>query len=128
MRTMKPKTVKVPVIRTEKDLDEALVRVEYLMDNKGDGDEIELLGIVIKAYEDAHYPMSEPDPVESIKFAMDQHGYNYMDLARLLGATSRATEIMHRRRRLTVEMIRKLHKEWGIPLECLVGDSKARSA
>jgi HTH-type transcriptional regulator/antitoxin HigA len=111
-------------IRTEADHSAALARIEALWDAEpgtAEHDELEVLGILLSAYEDKHWPILPPDPVEAIKFHMDQNGLLQKDLAVVIGSVSRASEILNRRRSLTVNMIRALHKAWGIPLESLIG-------
>jgi HTH-type transcriptional regulator/antitoxin HigA len=81
-----------------------------------------VLGILVAAYEDAHWPILPPDPVDAIKFHMEQNGLRQKDLADVLGSASRASEILHRRRTLTIEMIRAIHDAWNIPLDSLVGN------
>jgi HTH-type transcriptional regulator/antitoxin HigA len=122
---MKTITMQVPVIRTDEDLDAALARVEKLMDEdlEANTEEIRVLALVIEAYEDKHYPIDSPDPIEAIKFAMEQRGYTNRDLAELLGGRSRVSEIMNGKRNLSIEMIRKLHRLWKIPLESLVQET-----
>jgi HTH-type transcriptional regulator/antitoxin HigA len=119
---MKTVTIEVPIIENERDLDEALLRIEALIDSHDPthNEEIRVLGSIIRAYEDVHHPIGFPGPVEAIKFAMDQRGYTNKDLARILGAPSRASEIMSGKRQLSLSMIRRLHATWQIPLECLI--------
>jgi HTH-type transcriptional regulator/antitoxin HigA len=88
-----------------------------------------VLGILVAAYEDAHWPILPLDPVDAIKFHMEQNGLRQKDLAGVLGSSSRASEILHRRRALAVEMIRAVHTAWAIPLHSLVGrGAEARAA
>jgi HTH-type transcriptional regulator/antitoxin HigA len=111
-------------IRTKADHDAALARIEVLWDAEPgtpEHDEIEVLAILVSAYEDEHWPILPPDPVEAIKFHMEQNGLRQKDLAQLVGRASRASEVLNRRRPLTVEMIRAVHKAWGIPLSSLIG-------
>lgn len=110
-------------IRTKKDYQVALARLESIFDAKPgskEGDELEVLGILIEKYEDDHFPIALPDPIEAIKFRMEQMGYNQNDLARVVGLKSRASEILNKRRKLTLEMIRLLHTALNIPTEVLV--------
>jgi len=102
----------------------ALARIEALWDVRPGTpahDELEVLGSLVAAYEDAHWPILPPDPVHAIKFHMEQNGLRQKDLAGVPGSASRASEILHRRRALTIEMIRAAHKAWAIPLDSLVG-------
>jgi HTH-type transcriptional regulator/antitoxin HigA len=110
-------------IKTKKDYEQALNRLETIFDAKKgspDGDELEVLGILIEKYEDEHFPVGFPDPIEAIKFRMQQMGYTQSDLARVVGLKSRASEILSRRRKLTLEMIRQLNEQMNIPTEVLI--------
>lgn len=113
----------VKPIRTNKDYQKALGRMELIFDAKkgsSEGDELEVLGILIEKYEDEHFPIGFPDPIEAIKFRMEQMGYNQSDLARVVGLKSRASEILNKKRKLSLEMIRQLHDRLSIPTEVLV--------
>jgi HTH-type transcriptional regulator / antitoxin HigA len=117
-------------VKTPQQYEEALERIDALMSRSGslttpEQDELETLALFVQKYEEATQRQAHSDPVAAIQFRMDQMGYKKKDLALLVGAASRASEIMKRRRCLTVEMIRRLHEEWGIPLESLVGRSEA---
>ena len=110
-------------IKTEKDYQDALARLEPIFDSKKDsveGDELEILGILIEKYEDEQFPVGFPDPIEAIKFRMEQMGFTQSDLAKVVGLKSRASEILNRKRKLTLEMIRLLHDNLKIPTEVLV--------
>lgn len=110
-------------IKTEKDYQDALDRLKSIFDSKkgsAQGDELEILGILIEKYEDEHFPIGFPDPIEAIKFRMEQMGYTQSDLAKVVGLKSRASEILNRKRKLTLEMIRLLHENLKIPTEVLV--------
>lgn len=110
-------------IKSKKDYKNALARLEKIFDarqNSKEADELEVLGILIEKYEQAHYPIEFPDPIEAIKFRMEQLGYNQNDLAKVVGLKSRASEILNRKRKLSVEMIRQLHKSLGIPTSVLI--------
>jgi HTH-type transcriptional regulator / antitoxin HigA len=111
------------VIKTEKDYQKALKRLEIIFDAKKgskDGDKLELLSLLIDNYEKEKYPIDLPDPIEAIKFRMEQLGYKQKDLAEAMGLKSRVSEILNRKRKLTLDMIRKLHAVLGIPTEVLV--------
>lgn len=111
------------VIKTEKDYQKALKRLEVIFDAKKgskDGDELELLSLLIDNYEKEKYPIDFPDPIEAIKFRMEQLGFKQKDLAEAMGLKSRVSEILNRKRKLTLDMIRKLHDVLGIPTEVLV--------
>jgi HTH-type transcriptional regulator/antitoxin HigA len=110
-------------IRTEKDYNNALKRLELIFDAKmgsEDGDELAILGILIEQYENEHFPVGLPDPIEAIKFRMEQMGYNQSDLADIIGLKSRASEILNRKRKLSLEMIRQLHDRLNIPTDVLI--------
>ena len=110
-------------IKTKKDYQNALGRLELIFDAKKgsrEGDELEILGILIEKYEDEHFPIGFPDPIEAIKFRMEQMGYNQTDLANVVGLKSRASEILNKKRKLTLEMIRLLHTSLNIPTEVLI--------
>jgi HTH-type transcriptional regulator/antitoxin HigA len=110
-------------IKTGKDYNRALERLESIFDAKPgtpEGDELEVLGILIANYEEEHFPIGFPDPIEALKFRMEQLGYNQSDLAEVVGLKSRASEILNRKRKLNLEMIRKLHDVWRIPTDVLI--------
>jgi HTH-type transcriptional regulator / antitoxin HigA len=88
--------------------------------NTTEGDELEILSMVIDNYEKEHYPVDYPDPVEAIKFRMEQMGYSQNDLAKVVGLKSRASEILNRKRKLSLDMIRKLHETLSIPTDVLI--------
>lgn len=113
----------VKPIRTKKDYKEALERLEAIFDTKkssAQGDELEILSILIEKYEDKHFPIGLPDPIEAIKFRMEQMGYNQVDLAKVVGLKSRASEILNKKRKLSLDMIRQLHYKLNIPTDVLI--------
>ena len=113
------------LIKTKKDYQQALDRLEVIFDakpNTNEGDELEMLGLLIETYEKEHFPISYPDPVEAIKFRMEQMGYSQVDLAKVVGLKSRAIEILNKKRKLSLEMIRKLHETLSIPTDVLIQD------
>ncbi|ANO35466.1 DNA-binding protein (plasmid) [Vibrio breoganii] len=115
--------MQVKPIKTADDNRAALARIEQLWDaepNTPEGDELEVLATLIEAFEEANYPIAPPDPIEAIKFRMDQQGLEDKDLVPFLGQRSRVTEILNRQRRLSISMIRKLHDGLRIPLDSLV--------
>lgn len=112
-------------IKNAKQYKAALARLEKVFDatpGTKEGDESEMLVILIEDYEQKHYPVGPPDPIEAIKFYMEQKGYTLKDLEQALGYKSRVSEILSRKRKLNLSMIRSLHEKWKIPLECLVKD------
>lgn len=113
------------VLKTEEEYHQALKRFEILFDSPVDtpeGDEAELLSILIEKYEDEHYPIEAPDPIEAIKFRMEQMDMSNRDLAEIIGYKSRVSEIFNRKRKLSLNMIRNLHKRLKIPYESLMED------
>ena len=110
-------------IKTKKEYQNALDRLEAIFDAKpgsSQGDELEVLGILIDKYEQSHYSIDFPDPIEAIKFRMEQLGYSQSDLANVVGLKSRASEILNKKRKLTLEMIRNLHNKLNIPTDVLI--------
>lgn len=110
-------------IRTKRDYAAALKTVETLMHAKAgsaDGDHLDVLVTLIQAYEEKHFPMLPPDPVEAIKFIMEQRGLTVQDLVPVFGRTNRAYEVLNRSRPLSLAMIRKLHSDFGIPADVLI--------
>jgi HTH-type transcriptional regulator/antitoxin HigA len=115
--------MEIKPIKTEIDYNQALERLEVIFDAKkgsSEGDELEVLGILIDQYENEHFPIGMPDPIEAIKFRMEQMGYNQNDLANIVGLKSRASEILNRKRKLSLEMIRQLHEQLNIPTDVLI--------
>lgn len=110
-------------IKNKEDYEQALVRLEVIFDSKkgtDEGDELEILGMLIENYENEKFPVGFPDPIEAIKFRMEQLGYTQTDLANVVGLKSRASEILNRKRKLSLEMIRQLHDKLNIPTEVLI--------
>ena len=110
-------------IRNEEDYQNALDRLELIFDSKKEtpeGDESEILTILIENYEETHYPIDLPDPIEAIKFRMEQMCLKQKDLAEVVGLKSRVSEILNKKRKLTLEMIRNLSSKLNIPTEILV--------
>ena len=110
-------------IKTKKDYEQALERLEVIFNAKkgtAKGDELELLGMLVDNYENENFPVGFPDPVEAIKFRMEQLGYTQSDLANVVGLKSRASEILSRKRKLSLEMIRQIHDRLNIPTEVLI--------
>jgi HTH-type transcriptional regulator/antitoxin HigA len=110
-------------VKTEADYEGVLAEIDALFESEPDtpeGDRLEVLLALVKAYEDKHWPLDLPDAVEAIKFCMQTHGLTQSDLAKLLGSRSRASEILSRKRALTIEQAYKLHREWNIPAESLL--------
>ncbi len=113
----------VKPIKTKKNYNEALGRLESIFDAKkgsSEGDELEVLSILVEKYEDEYFPIGLPDPIEAIKFRMEQLGYNQVDLAKVVGLKSRASEILNKKRKLSLDMIRQLHDKLNIPTDVLI--------
>ena len=110
-------------IRTEADHEAALAEVERLWGaptGTPAGDRLDVLATLIDVYEAEHHPMDPPDPIEAIRFRMEQQGMTRKDLEQLIGSRGRVTEILNRRRSLSIEMIRRLHAALGISAEVLI--------
>ena len=117
--------MKITPIKNEKDYQNALNRLEVIFEAKKgteQGDELEILSILIDNYENEHFPIEMPDPIEAIKFRMEQMGMKQKDLAEIFGFKSRVSEILNKKRKLTLEMIRKLNTTLNIPTEVLIQD------
>ena len=115
--------MEIKPIKNQNDYNQALERLEVIFDAKmgtPEGDELEVLGILIDQYENENFPVGLPDPIEAIKFRMEQMGYNQKALANIVGLKSRASEILNRKRKLSLEMIRQLHEKLHIPTDVLI--------
>lgn len=115
-------------IHNEADYKAALKQISTLMDadpdaGTQDGDRLDILATLVQAYEARHFPIAAPDPVEAIKFRMDQSGLSVKDLAPIIGKSNRVYEILNRKRPLTLAMIRRLHRELGIPANVLIAET-----
>jgi HTH-type transcriptional regulator/antitoxin HigA len=123
--------VEVRPIRTKRDYEAALREVERLWGAKAgtsDGDRLDVLATLIDAYETQHYPMDPPDPVEAIKFRMEQQGLTRRDLEQIIGTRTRIAEVLNRKRGLSIAMIRRLHERLGISADVLMRPSRERAA
>ncbi len=115
--------MKIRPIKTEEDYEKALARLDEIFDappNTEEGDEAEILALLIETYEDKYYPISDPDPIEAIKIRMEDMNLKQKDLVGVIGGKSRVSEVLNRKKRLTVEMIRKLEKALNISASVLV--------
>ncbi len=113
-------------IKTDTDYRAALKEVESLMTaefNTPEGEKLDVLVTLIEAYERKHFPLDLPDPIEAIKFEMEQKGLTIKDLEPMIGKSNRVYEVLNRKRALTLRMIQKLHQELGIPAESLIKQS-----
>ena len=110
-------------IRTHEDYEATLLEIEGLMDAAPDspeGDRLDVLATLVEAYETRHFPIDANDPVDAVTFAMERKGLSPADLVPYIGRTNRVYEVLNRKRKLSLRMIRNLHKGLGIPLESLI--------
>jgi HTH-type transcriptional regulator/antitoxin HigA len=110
-------------IRTQRDYKAALAEIERLFDAKpgtDDGDRLDVLATLVEAYEQQHHPILPPDPVEAILYFMESRGLTRKDLEPYLGSRAKVSEVLNRKRQLSIEMIRRLHDGLGIPAEVLI--------
>ncbi len=111
-------------IRTEDDYDAVLKRIDQLMNAElgtPEGDELDILVTLVEAYEVKHYPIPACDPIEAIKFRMEQMGLEAKDLTSIIGSRSKVSEVLNRKRQLSISMIRNLHAQLHLPFESLIG-------
>ena len=115
--------MKIRVLKTKKDYETALKNIDGLFDaspNTEKGDLLDLLVTLVEVYERKYFKIAPPDPVEAIKFRMEQLGLNQSDIASVIGGKNRASEILNRKRDLTAKMMRDLHKKYNIPAQSLL--------
>jgi len=115
--------MEIKPIKTEKDYNMSIKRIEDLWGAKRDtpeGDELDLLCTLVESYEMKHYPIAPPDPIDAIKFRMEQMGMTKADMVKYLGSQSRVSEILNGKRRLTLKMVKSLYKGLKIPAEILL--------
>jgi HTH-type transcriptional regulator/antitoxin HigA len=118
-------------IKNERDYQRALNEIDKLMDakpNSPEGDRLDMLATLVAAWEERHYPIDPPDPVEAILFAMEQRGLSRRDLEPFIGSRARVAEVLNRRRSLTLPMIRRLHAGLGIPADVLICKASSNSS
>lgn len=118
-------------IRTKRDYEAALGEVERLWGTRAgtpEGDRLDVLATLIDAYEAEHYPIDPPDPIEAIKFRMEQQGLTRRDLEEIIGTRTRIAEVLNRKRGLSIAMIRRLHKHLGISADVLIRPSRKKAA
>lgn len=118
-------------IKNEQDYANTLSLIEHLMSAKPNTpqmDALEVLTTLVEAYEEQFYKIDAPDPIEAIKFRMEQDGLKQKDLVAIVGSKSRVSEILNRKRKLTIQMIRNFHTQLHIPVESLFLDYKINSA
>jgi HTH-type transcriptional regulator/antitoxin HigA len=124
-------TAEVRPIRSKRDYEAALREVELLWGAKAGtrgGDRLDVLATLIDAYEAERYPMDPPDPIEAIKFRMEQRGLTRRDLEAIIGTRTRIAEVLNRKRGLSIAMIRRLHEHLGISAEVLIRPSRKNAA
>ena len=117
-------------IKTKKDHGQALKRIEALMAAKAntpEGDELDILVTLVEAYEAKHYVIDAPDPIVAIQHRMEALGMERKDLEPMLGSKSRVSEVLNRKRKLTMEMVRNLHEGMQLPAEALIQDYAVRT-
>ncbi|WP_421873741.1 helix-turn-helix domain-containing protein [Marinoscillum sp.] len=117
--------IAIKPIRTEEDYRHALDSLRELFNaQKGtlEFDQAEILGLLIENYENEHYPIEAPDPIEAIKYLMEEEGLNQSDLGEIIGDKSKASLILNRKRKLSLSMIRKLQERFKLPAEVLIQD------
>jgi HTH-type transcriptional regulator/antitoxin HigA len=119
-------------LRTKADYEAALDQIEAYFDREPtlgtpEADRFDLLALVIEDYEKKNWPIDPPDPVEAIRYRMAAGGFSQADLGRLIGSRQRASDILARKRRLTMQMAWKLHRDWGIPAEALIQPARGRA-
>ena len=115
-------------IRTEADYNATLARIDTLMNAEfgtPEGDELDVLVTLVEAYEAKHYPMPPCDPIEAIRFRMEQMGLEPKDLTPIIGSRSKVSEVLNHKRELSINMIRKLHKQLMIPYDSLMNSYSA---
>lgn len=122
-------SMQIRPIRTQRDYEEALREIECLWgadEGTSEGDRLDVLTTLVEAYEDKHFPIDMPDPIEAIRFRLEQQGLDHHALLGVLGGRSRVYEVMHHKRALSLEMIRRLNERFGIPAEVLIRPARAR--
>jgi HTH-type transcriptional regulator/antitoxin HigA len=115
--------MKIKPVKTKEDYKAALKAIQKYWDaqpNTPDGDTLEILITLVEAYEEIHYHIDPPDPIAAIAFRMEQKGLRKVDLAHIMGGKNRVSEVLSRKKPLTLKMIKNLHKEMGIPYESLI--------
>jgi HTH-type transcriptional regulator/antitoxin HigA len=127
--------MKTKILKTEQEYNEALERIYELIQSSekaiepdtAEGEELELLSLLVEFYEKEHYPIEAPNPIEAIRFRMEQMNLKQADIAPLFGGKTRVSEVLHGKRSLSLKMITLLHRYLGIPLESLVvGNEKIK--
>ena len=123
--------MEIKPIRTKADHRAALKEIEGLMSARQGtpaGERLDVLVTLVEAYERKHFPMDLPDPIEAIRLSMEQKGLTAKDLVPMIGQINRVYEVLNGKRPLTLQMIRRLHRELGIPAESLIRETRERRA
>jgi HTH-type transcriptional regulator / antitoxin HigA len=122
--------MEIKPIRGKADHERALKEIERLWGARQgtpDGDKLDVLVTLVEAYEEQHFPIDPPDPIEAIRFRLEQQGLDARALVGIIGSRSRVFEVMQGKRALSLEMIRRLHQRFGIPAEVLIRPTRSRS-
>ena len=117
--------MEIKPIKSDRDYRQVLKEIDALMEaraNTADGDRLDVLATLAAAWEAKHHGIESPDPIEAIRFAMDQRGLSRRDLEPFIGSRARVAEVLNRKRSLTLPMIRRLYSGLGIPAEVLIGE------
>lgn len=123
--------MEIHTIKTEKEYEVALQQIDNLLDakeNSKQAEQLEILSILIEDYENKHYKIEMPDPIEAINFRLEQLGLSRRDLENYIGPRGRVSEVLNRKRNLTLAMIRKLHKNLNIPANVLINETRKQIA
>jgi HTH-type transcriptional regulator/antitoxin HigA len=123
--------MEIKPIRTQRDYKAALAEIERVFDAKPgtpDGDRLEVLATLVEAYEERHHPVPPPDPVDAILYFMESRGLSRKDLEPYLGSRAKVSEVLNRKRPLSIDMIRRLHAGLGIPAEVLIRPYEVQAA
>ena len=115
--------MQLKILKTKKEYESALARFEAIFQapaGSNESEEADVLALLIKEYEDKNFVIKTPDPLEAIRYRMEQQGLSKNDLAQILGFKSRVTDLFNKNRKLNLSMVRKLHRELNIPLETLI--------
>jgi HTH-type transcriptional regulator/antitoxin HigA len=123
--------MEISIIKTNQDYESALEEIDKLLDcdeGSHEAEKLELLSILVESYENIHHKIESPDPIEAINFRMEQLGLSRKDLEKSIGSRARVSEVLNKKRKLTLAMIRALHKNLNIPAEILIQDITKKSA
>ena len=123
--------MEINMIKTEKDYERALEKIDILLnadETSENTEQLEILSILVEDYENKNYKIEAPDPIAAIKFRMEHLGLSRKDLEESIGSRGRIAEVFSRKRNLTLPMIRKLHKNLGIPTDILINETRKKSA